>query len=339
MKKVRLFIMIQDIAHKIINYILRFLQLQLFITLVALPILLCWGLPISILSPIGNLIFGPILTAFLFLSSLLFFTQLCGIPNSWIVWGLEHVTQFWLYSMKTDSHPWLFGFARPSFIILILIPAAALIILHLKKIKYVFQSVACLTILLLLFCTYIQVMHSKTCSIDTLACNKGELTLIHDNAQLVVIDPGVIGQRISAKSWTEFTLMPHLVKMSGKTTIDCLILMQPGGSLFEAIALLIKKIKIRKILLVCWQGTLTKNEWRHFFNLKRAAQESNTLFERITHKNICHKLSGQNKIIIKPLKKQISQKEITYPALCVHCFMNEKETEVYSYKYKKTHFD
>ena len=327
--------MLQKIAH----YILRFLQLQLFISLVALPILLCWGLPISILSPVGNLVFGPILTLFLFLSSLLFFTQLCCIPNSWIVWGLEHTTQFWLYIMKTDSHPWLFGFAQPSFIILILIPLAALDILHLKKIKYLLQSVVCLGLLLLLFCFFIQVAHSKTYSIETLACNKGELTIIHDNAQLIVIDPGVIGQRISATSWTEFTLMPHLVKMSGKTTIDCLILMQPSGTLFEAIALLAKKIKIKKILLVCWQGTLTKREWFHFFSLKRAITESNSMLERITKKNMHLKLSGNNKIIVKPLEKQISQKDISYPALCVQCSINEKEIEVYSYKYKKNMID
>ena len=39
-------------------WVLRFLKLQLFISLFAMPILLWWGLPLSILSPIGNLIFG-----------------------------------------------------------------------------------------------------------------------------------------------------------------------------------------------------------------------------------------------------------------------------------------
>lgn len=238
--------------------------------------------------------------------------------------------------MKTESHPYLFGFAQPSYIMLILIPLGALVILHLKKIKYVLQSVICLTLLLLLFCTYIQVAHSKTFSIETFACNKGEITIIHDHAQLIVIDPGVIGQRISAPSWIEFTLIPHLIKMSGKTTIDYLILMQPNGSLFQAIAVLSKKIKVKKILLVCWQGTLTKREWAYFFDLKRAAQENNTQFERITHKNMHIKLSGQNKIFINSLEKQITQKDITYPALCVQCSINEKAIEVYSYKYEKS---
>lgn len=322
------------ILKKIINYILRFLQLQLFLSLMALPILLCWGLPLSLLSPIGNLIFAPILTLFLLFSSLLFFTQLLHIPNGWLAWALELITNIWLYCMQADSHPWLFGFAKPSTFFLILIPILAIVIVHLKHIKNMLHSVACLSLLLIGSCFYIKWVYTKTHDIQTLDCNRGQLHIVHENKQLVVIDPGVIGQRISAPSWIEYTLIPHLIKTSGKTTINHLVLLQPGAVLFEAIATLCEKIKVKNIYLICWQGSLTRHEWAKFFAMKRICKEAGTQIHRIGYKEITLELSPYNKINITPLKDMISQKEITYPAIKVHCKIGENLSEIYSYKFK-----
>lgn len=328
--------MIKNIRQRIVQYILNFLELQLFISLIALPILLCWGLPLSLLSPVGNLIFAPVLTLFLLLSSFLFFTELLYIPNGFIATALEYLTNIWVYCMDIDSHPWLFGFAKPSLFFLLIIPLLAVATIHLKLFKSMIQRIVCLSLILISSCFYIKYAYSKTGSLETLECNHGNIHIVHENKQLVVIDPGVIGQRISAPSWVEYTLMPHLVKSSGKTEIDYLILMQPGALLFEAIAKLCEKIRIKKIYLICWQGTLSKHEWRHFFALKRATQENKCSLERISYKPIEIDLSRGNKIYITPLKDMITQKEITYPAVKVTCEIENKVTEIYSYKYKNT---
>lgn len=99
--------MIRTALKKIGPWIGKFLYLQLFISLIAFPLLLCWGLPISLLSPVGNLIFGPFLTVFLFLSSMLFFTELLYLPNGWIASVLDTFTQSWL-SLKHSRPPLAF---------------------------------------------------------------------------------------------------------------------------------------------------------------------------------------------------------------------------------------
>ena len=320
--------------NKMSHWIGRFLYLQLFISLIALPILLCWGLPLSLLSPVGNLIFGPALTLFLLLSSLLFFTELLYIPNGLIAQALDLFTQAWLYVIKIPSHPWLFGFAKPSIIVLIAIPLCALLIIHYKKFKSVWHQVLCLSLLLVASSLYIKTIHTKTQDIETLPCNKGEVTIIHDKNKVILIDPGVIGQRINAASWVEFTLLPHLISSSGVNEIDDLILMQPGAMLFQAITTLITKIKVKKIYLVCWQGSLEKHEWRSFFQMREAAQAQGVPIERITYKKIQIPLA-KGAVTIEPLKSRITSKEIDYPVIIVSGDLNGQEFAIQSTKSKK----
>jgi len=325
--------MILAMLKKISHWIGRFLYLQLFISLAAFPLLLCWGLPISLLSPVGNLIFGPFLTIFLFLSSMLFFTELLYIPNSLIADLLDTFTKSWLWILNIPSHPWLFGFAKPSLALLIIIPLVALLIIHYKKFKARWQPIFCLSILLIGSCLFIKTAHSKTKECETVACNGSEVTLVHDDQRLILIDPGAIGKRVNAASWIEFTLIPHLIVSSGKTTIDDLILLQPGAMLFQAITTLITKIKVKKIYLVCWQGSLEKHEWRSFFLMREAAQEHNVIIERITNKQITLPVTNGS-LTITPLKSQITQREITYPAIKVAGSIDDTKFTVTSKKHK-----
>src|SRR5437763_195216 len=103
---------ISSLAKKVKFFIIRFVQLQLFITLFSLPLLISWGIPLSLLSPLGNLIFGPVLTIFLFLSSLIFFSELIGIPNGLLIALLEKITTWWLCIMHANTQSWLVGFSQ-----------------------------------------------------------------------------------------------------------------------------------------------------------------------------------------------------------------------------------
>ena len=65
-----------------VNYwLMRTIYVQLYLSLMSSPILIYWGLPVSLASPLGNILFNPLLVVFLFFSSLLFFTELLHIPN------------------------------------------------------------------------------------------------------------------------------------------------------------------------------------------------------------------------------------------------------------------
>lgn len=326
--------MIAKFWFKIKNWFLRSVQIQLFVSLIGLPILVWWGLPISLLSIAGNLLFGPVLLLFLFFSSLLFFTELAHIPNGAIAWCLEQSTFLWLWLIKSEGALWLFGFAKPSVLLLLFIFLAAAAILHYKKFTASYQSIVCFAVLLLGSCLFIKLAYTKTNAVEMLPCNRGHVTLIHDKKQLVVIDPGVIGQRISANSWIEFTFISHLIKTSGKTKIDHLIVLQPGAVLFDALATLISKLVVKKIYLVVWQGSLTKREWARFFAFRRAAQAKGISIERIAQKEIILELSNASKISIKPLPKTIRQKDITYPAVEVVGSCGATSFAVHSQKYK-----
>lgn len=238
--------------------------------------------------------------------------------------------------MHLDSHPWLFGFVKPGWLFIFLVPICALLILHFKKFKHPYYQVGCFIILLVSACFYIKIAYSAHDKIDTLACGRGSVTMLHHQDKLVLIDPGVIGQRISATSWIEYTLLTHILKTSGKTTIDYLILLQPSATLFEAINTLVNKIKVKKIYLICWQGSMEKHEWRRFFEMKRAIEEKNVILERISHNKIILGLSPTATVAIKPLDKQIKQKEISYPAIEIKANLNDKKIAIFSYKYKKS---
>ena len=57
----------------IIQWLTNFALVQLFLTLISLPILIAWGLPISCISPIGNMIYNPLLCIFTVYRTALFF--------------------------------------------------------------------------------------------------------------------------------------------------------------------------------------------------------------------------------------------------------------------------
>lgn len=267
-----------QLATKFNSYIVRFIQLQLFITLFSLPILIAWGLPFSLLSPLGNLLFGPLLTLFLFLSSVIFFTELLYIPNGLALYCLEKLTSWWLFIMHADTQRWLLGFTKPSPYFLTTIVALSILIMVFKKTNGIYVSIACFSALFFGVSLYLHCMTSQHSSHSTLACNKGEIHIIVANNKLVVIDPGFIGQRLSAPSFVQYTLIPHLIKLTGKTKIDHLILLQPGELLFEAVERLCTKIKVKNIYLVCWDGPMQPSSLWRYGALRRAMQKNEQNF-------------------------------------------------------------
>src|SRR6185436_7137348 len=112
---------------------LRFLEIQLFITLCSLPILLAWGLPISLASLLGNFVFAPFLTIFLLLSSLLFFGQLCNIPCSFVAQALELVTDFWFWCLQWGSRDLLCELPCPPLVVSLALLAASIAIAMYRK--------------------------------------------------------------------------------------------------------------------------------------------------------------------------------------------------------------
>lgn len=214
---------------------LRFIQLQLFLTVFSLPILIAWGLPVSLLSPLGNLIFSPALTVFLFLSSLIFCCHLLCIPSAWLVYLLENVTRAWLTIMHNDSKSWLIGFTQPPRWFLILIALASLAVLMNTITNTPKRSIAVWSILFLILMAYSHLARWQAPLVASFPCNNGEVAIIQCDNKLTLLDPGYIGQRISAPSWVQYTLMPHLINSYGIPHIDTIITLRNNGMTLEAL--------------------------------------------------------------------------------------------------------
>ncbi len=315
---------------KIKKVLISFIHLQLFITLISIPILLSWGMPISLLTFAGNFLFSPILTAFLLLSSLIFFFQILCIPNAIFIWALEHITHWWLWLMQWAGHSVLMPFAMPSIIILILIFLFTLIILHHKKIETPFKAIACYSLLLAITCIYLALpAHSSGSKIISIDCNKGKVHFLKYDKQLAVIDPGVIGRRLSAPSWCEYTLMPALAKQCGTNTIDHFIILQPNRIIFEALISLQEKICIKNIYIPFWRGDMPSFWLRSFMALKRACQKHDCNLIRFGNKSI-----SISRITIKPLDAEISVNEFWYPVFQATAMIDNQPISFYSAKHK-----
>jgi len=103
---------------------------QLFLLLVSWPILLWWGLPISLLALVGNIVFSPIITLFLMLCALLFFTELTGLPNGAFIFLLETLSDWWVGLLGWGSPGFLFKYHCPSVWLLLGMVGSALVVIY-----------------------------------------------------------------------------------------------------------------------------------------------------------------------------------------------------------------
>lgn len=319
---------------RIKNWLLRYIQVQLFITIATLPLLVYWGLPISLMSPVSNLLFAPLLMIFLLLSSLIFFTQLLIIPNHWLIVCLEQLTTLWSTILHYGTSSWLISFATPPKYIFLLMLIAAFALLQSRSLSSPARSSACFALLLIVTIGYLKYQSPIGATVMHLECNNGQLTIIRSNNQTVVIDPGVLGRRYSSNSWVEYTLIPELNKQFGTGVIDHLIIMQPNKLIFETVEKLCQCTTVKNVYLVFWNGQADKCLLRKYISLRNVIQNQQNNLKRIGYRRESIRLSKTDRLTIKPLPKQLAYQEITFPALHITGTVADQTIDIYSMKYK-----
>ncbi|MBD3273394.1 hypothetical protein GF385_03545, partial [Candidatus Dependentiae bacterium] len=167
--------------NKIKNYLINFLLAQLVVSLISLPILIFWGLPISKISFIGNLLFLPILIIFLVLSSIIFFTEILNIPNSIFIYFLNHISNFWDKLLNMGKKSWLIGFSKINIIFLLIIPILTFLILINKKVNTTIKKIVCLTSLLSIFIVSLKISNNFLKTKKIAFQNKLFITKTRDN--------------------------------------------------------------------------------------------------------------------------------------------------------------
>ena len=228
-----------------ISWFLKLIYLQIFMMLIAWPILLCWGIPLSLLSPLGNLIFSPVLICFLVLSTLIFLCELLTIPNLWLIVILEKLSIFWSIVAQYGTNQALLTLPTPSFIVLIAIPLIVLLFLHYRPVhNTISKQIMGLGIIFVFFILIIKFMHTS----NTLE-NKLDRThtLMYRQEKLCLIDSGSRSKNF--KNYTNYKLLPILAKNYGTQQLDLFIIQKlTPASLELATELCVRKM-VNKILL------------------------------------------------------------------------------------------
>jgi hypothetical protein len=262
------------------KYLNDFLLCQLVVTLVSLPILSAWGLPLSLMSIVGNLVFLPFLTVFLILSSMVFFTELLSIPNSLFITGLNLVTKLWLHLLHYGKKEWLIGFAHPKLLTLtILLQIAANLFLH-KQIKryLLIGNYIVLLLILFIFSLASRITVEQTYFIPN-ANQKISISTHQDNT-ITITDNGFFSKKTSPEKMVNFELKPYLTQQFGTVKIKEIIEQRPGQRSFRALQELCGLFPVETVKLAYFDFKLNKNGWRAFFDLKRELSKQGIQFER-----------------------------------------------------------
>lgn len=227
--------------NKIGWWILQALYLQLFLTLFTWPLLLAWGLPLSVVTVIGNIAFNPVVALFLFISSLAFFCQLSGIPHGILLKGIEWLSQGWLGVLDHGSPAVLVAFPTPCILILLAFPLAGLLVIYSAWGKKTVIATA------ILFCLVVGGgwgLKQFVAAHDTIAVKVGnkQVWALKWRGEWVVVDvDGVLRWQRSAENWTAFTLLPELAKQGGVRGYSKVILLQPTVAAARAASLIAQR--------------------------------------------------------------------------------------------------
>lgn len=233
---------------KIWNSFLFFLELQLLISVVMLPILIAWGLSTSVMTIVGNLVFAQFLTAFIFVSAVIFTFDIFKIPNTYAIISLEWITTTWDYFLSFGSINWLIGYPKYLFP-LSAIAAIAACTLYYKKKSTQYQRILFLTGLYLSI-PIAKVTWKKKYTHCVIMQGNQNFYIIEKDGVIYAFDCGALGARPSSQSWIEYTLTSHMIKSFGVNHIDMLFLCKSNSRTPQAVRTLTEYIPVKGTVLV-----------------------------------------------------------------------------------------
>ena len=237
------------------------LRIQIVLFLVTLPILSAWGLPFSLASILGNLLFAPWATVFLGLSTLWFISHLCGLPNLLIVYCLESLVSWWLWCLSWGSSRMLFAvpMAHPFFLICIPLSAFMVLYSNLRSWRGIKGEVVALSVLALAWCLVLTTWAPSSIPI-ALPHGGGTLWLCPQKHGVALVDSnGVLRKLPASSSWINFSLSTVLARHFGTCQCNDIVIMKPTIPRLYAAATLIRSGKAKRLVIPDW--IISKKWW------------------------------------------------------------------------------
>lgn len=235
---------------KINSWLIAFLELQLVITLLSLPVLIYWGLAISCMNTIGNLLFTPLLTLFLWISSLLSFSTILHLPTSWLINILDLITTAWNYLLSFSQPTWLIGF---SYQMLIPTVFVALIVIKIYS-SFRISSKKSIALLGFLYCGLLIANQQSKKNNDFFQVGKIPMYALRFNKKVYLFDCGALCKKQNFYSNIDYTILPELIKTAGITEVDTLIVCKPSKRLPKVIEQFTQQVNCKTILVTNQQN-------------------------------------------------------------------------------------
>ncbi len=281
------------------SWVIAYIDLHLFITAISIPVLSHWGMPVSMLTIVGNFLFAPFCSLFLWLSAIIYMTELMYIPNQSIIDVLDMLRRAWEYCLTFGSARWLVAFRHYHLLLTILFLAIPIGLLWLCAKKRSLRMWS--------LCVWIGFLYALsligTHATFTLKTEYGEFYCVSQNNKLIVVDPGILLKSARPEHFFAYHFGPSLAKSIGSTCVDYYILLKPSIRSFQALTHSFEKLNIKNIIIPTWQGETSKRMWRYFFELRRTIQDHECQLIRVgAHKKIIPTDVG--KLVINPTEEK-----------------------------------
>lgn len=232
-------------------YLYNFFRVQSIMIAASLVILSAWGMPVSYMSFVGNLLFVPAITVFLLFSSLIFITEVLCIPNAIIIKIFSELTDWWEKILSLGNKEWLMGIIKPLTTTQILIGVLILLII----IKIVFEIVSKFSFVIIIGLGIFAFTQYKKNHIPpkkprkTFAPKSLKKLIIKElpDKTIKITDRGLFEKKQSPEKFVAFELKPYLMKRYGSVTIKKIKLENPTEKAIRGVKALSYTFTIKKL--------------------------------------------------------------------------------------------
>ena len=257
---------------KLVNWLTTIVEFQLFITLISLPTLIAWGLPLSLLSLLGNTLFTPLLAAILLLCSLLFFCELFYISSSFLAQLLGYIVRLWSTLMTSGSASMLVAYKKPPVFILFIFFICIVVMIHYSIRKSRLQRIINYVTFLIVF-SLINKGLSLTHSIEYVPHHNRSIALITTKSHSCLIDPAATAQRGNVSAFVEYTLTQTILQKTGRLHLDYVVVAKPSTQTFKALKKLLSKLSVSYLCMPHLKGNFSYQFSKELEELKEYAQQ------------------------------------------------------------------
>ena len=238
------------------------------------PILLWWGMPLSGLSFLGNVLFSPALAVFIMLCAVLMSASLLGFSCVFLAIPLEKTTEWWFTALKLGSKSFLYGqIAHP----LIIVVAAWIVLWTGFSVLYSKTKYSLVKSLLIgsLCTTLLFALPLKTPE-SILTNRSGNLKITQTKSTSIRIeDTGFFkGLKTPAKG-IPFNVKRPIMQAHGTLHVKNLTTTVLSSRTLESIAEMIIAMDIQEIGLPYVKPPQTPSVWRNLARVRRLAKENN----------------------------------------------------------------